>query len=53
MDGIVDDIRMLSVRGWGQKALDRREKCFGSSHGPNWAVEPLVEVNKKKLNSTV
>jgi hypothetical protein len=25
MDGVEDDFRMLSVRGWRQRALDRRE----------------------------
>jgi hypothetical protein len=25
MDGIEDDLRMLSVRGWRLRALDRRE----------------------------
>jgi hypothetical protein len=24
MDGIEDDLRRLSVRGWSQRALDRR-----------------------------
>jgi hypothetical protein len=54
MDGIEDDLRMLSVRAWRQKALDRKEwisKCLGSGRGPDCAVQPLVVVILVLINS--
>jgi hypothetical protein len=43
---MMDDLRMLNVRGWRRRALDSREwkniLRLESGQGPNLAVEPLV-----------
>jgi hypothetical protein len=43
-DGMEDDLRMLNVRGWRRRVLDRKEwkKCLRSGQGPKWAAELLV-----------